>query len=67
MRAVHIYSGASFVSKITSRKEEENKINLRSLFLSVMKDAMQWPVNSKIPQHMCPDTDIHIHVGMFVA
>jgi very-short-patch-repair endonuclease len=55
------------VSKITTRKEEENKINLRSLFLSVMKYATQWPVNSKVLHYMCPDTDIHIHVGMFVA
>jgi hypothetical protein len=67
MRAIYGYSGASFVSKITTRKEEENQINLRSLFLSVMKDATQWPVNSKVPHHMWPDTDLHIHVGMFIA
>jgi hypothetical protein len=39
MKAIYGYSGASFVSKLTTRKEQENKINLRSLFLSVMKDA----------------------------
>jgi hypothetical protein len=39
MRAKYGYSGASFVSKVTTRKEQENKINLGLLFLSVMKDA----------------------------
>jgi len=41
MRAIHGYSGTSFVSKITTDKEEENKINLPSLFLCAMKDATQ--------------------------
>jgi hypothetical protein len=65
MIAIYSYGGASFVSKITTREEEENKRNLRSLFLSVMKDIMQQPVNSTVPHHMHLHTDIHVHVGMF--
>ena len=40
MRAIYGYSEASLVSNFTTRKEEENKINLLSLFLILIKDNM---------------------------